>query len=509
MRRREVIQAMLAAALLPAGSAFAAGTVTLGRPSRFRADTVAELARRLAAAPFQAPDTALPGALGQADYDGYRDIRFRPERALWAGDGVPFRAHLFHRGFLFREKVDVYVVDDGRATPLAFSPDLFDYGPQAPAFSADDLGFAGFRLHAPLNTPDYHDELCSFLGASYFRAVARGLNYGLSARGLAIGVGESTPEEFPRFRAFWLHRPRPDDATFELHALLDSPGVTGAYRFVIAPGDETVFEVDAQLFPRQTLDTIGIAPLTSMFFFDASDRAGYDDFRPAVHDSDGLGILTGDDEQVWRPLHNPSTVQHSVFVGDAPKGFGLMQRKRNPEDFLDLEARYELRPSAWVEPLDDWGPGGVQLVEIPTVDEYQDNIVAFWRPAEPLQAGQASRWRYRLHWCDAHSWKPELATVSETRTGAVPGQNGAARLIVIDWAGGPLATLGDDASIDVDVTDSDDRPHNVVAYRNPDTGGWRTSFEWPIPESGAGELRVRLRKGGDVVSETWSYRWVG
>lgn len=508
MHRREVILAGLSLPMLSLGGAletFAARRApAVAVDGRFDGDTVAGLARALAAQPWRQPDNVLPPALAKIGYDQYRDYRYRAARALWRDDGLPFQAQFFHRGFLFKDRVDVYTVQGGRATPFAFSTDLFDYTPQ-PVPKVGDIGFAGFRLHAPINRADHFDELCSFLGASYFRAVAKGLNYGLSARGLALGSGEPAAEEFPRFTAFWLERPAAGAQALVVHALLDSPSAAGAFRFAIDPGEETVFDVDMRLYPRVELTHAGIAPLTSMFEFDPSDRIGVDDYRPAVHDSDGLAMLNGQGEQSWRQLQNPASLQHSGFQDRNPRGFGLMQRKRRYEDFQDAEAHYEKRPSAWVEPVGDWGEGEVHLVEIPTADEYHDNIVAFWRPKKPVAAGREHRWRYRLHWCREHAWKPELATVAATRIGAA---HDGARLVVIDLAGGRLSQLAEDAKPRVDAAASHGALRNPVAYRNADTGGWRMSFELEPGGARVSELRARLVDAQGPLSETWLYRWM-
>jgi len=472
-------------------------------PVPFDDTTVVQLARALARQAYVAPDTALPPALAGANYDQYRDFRYRPDRALWRDlPGVDFQAQFFHRGFLFQPRIEIHVVEGGQARPVPFSTSLFDYGPNPTPALDDTTGFAGFRLHAPLNGRTYFDELCVFLGASYFRAVGKGLAYGLSARGLALGSGDPGPEEFPVFRAFWLHTPAAGEDSIVVDALLDGPSVAGAYRFRIQPGEDTVFEVDARLFPRVDLAHAGIAPLTSMYQFDASDRTGIDDYRPSVHDSDGLGLLTGTDEQVWRPLHNPASIQHSGFQDRTPRGFGLMQRKRAFGDFEDAEAGYERRPSAWIEPLDDWGAGEVHLVEIPTADEYQDNIVAFWRPGAPLKAGSESRWRYRLHWTAMQLWKPALAHVAATRIGARPGDDRSIRLVVIDFEGGDVGS----EPPQIEVAASTGRIDNPVVHARPG-GGWRVGLEFAPEGRTSSELRLRLHRGGMAVSETWVYRW--
>ncbi|MGH8032982.1 MAG: glucan biosynthesis protein [Luteimonas sp.] len=515
MHRRDIIKtaALLPLAALPGGltSAFAATRTPV---SAFNDSSVAAMARALAAKPFRPSASALPAALANISYDQYRDYRYRAARALWRDDGLKFQAQFFHRGFLFKDRVDVFTLADGHATPFAFSTDLFDYAPQpVPPLGGSglgetavgDVGFAGFRLHAPLNSDAYFDEICTFLGASYFRAVAKGLSYGLSARGLALGTGDPAPEEFPAFKAFWLQRPAKDGDAIVVHALLDGPSVAGAFRFRIKPGTESVFDVDARLYPRIALGHAGIAPLTSMYQFDANDRVGIDDYRPAVHDSDGLAIFNGRGEQVWRPLHNPKTLQHSGFQDLQPRGFGLMQRKRAFADYLDAEAGYEKRPSAWVEPLGDWGEGEVHLVELPTADEYHDNIVAFWRPKTALAAGREHRYRYRLHWCREHAWLATLATVTGTRLGAAPHARDA-RLVVITFCGGRLDALKADAVPRIEASASSGALRNPVVQRVGDDG-WRLSFELAAGDAPAVELRARLVDDGGPLTETWLYRW--
>ncbi|WP_157062592.1 glucan biosynthesis protein [Pseudoxanthomonas dokdonensis] len=510
MQRRDLIKAGLALPLLRglsalslSGAPLAAGALP-ARGTPFDEQTVPALARRLAAAAYQPPVTALTPSLQRISYDQYRDIRFDPRKAIWRDTPLPFQLQFFHRGFLFKERVDIALVADGIATPLVYSPSQFSFG-AAPVPSDQDVGYAGMRIHAPINRPDYFDEICTFLGASYFRAVAKGQNYGLSARGLALKTGDPGPEEFPVFKQFWVEQPGKDASAITVHALLDSPSAAAAMRFVISPGDETVFDTQMRLYPRVDLDRAGIAPLTSMYEFDAGDRIGVDDYRPAVHDSDGLAMLNGRGEQIWRPLRNPAQLQVSAFEDANPKGFGLMQRKRAYAEFADIEANYQRRPSLWVEPVGDWGKGAVTLVEIPTGDEYHDNIVAFWRPAQPLRAGSEHRFDYRLHWCTEHAWQPELATVVMTRIGAAP-QPGT-RLIVIDLAGGRLSRLNADARVDADVWASSGSIANAVAHANPQTGGWRISFELTPQHGKDVELHARAHDDRGPLSETWLYRW--
>ncbi|QOD91786.1 glucan biosynthesis protein G [Lysobacter sp. CW239] len=513
MRRRELLIAGLTLPLAalpgvgmpwPLRSLVGEGPLQDQLAQPFTPDTVPRLARALAAQPFRPAAGTLPDSLRRIGYDQYRDIRFDPKQALWRGQGRPFQAEFFHRAFLFGQRVDIHQVADGLAIPVVYQPGMFTFG-SAPAPTETDLGFAGFRLHAPINTPDYFDEVCAFLGASYFRAVAKGQLYGLSARGLALRTGDPAGEEFPFFKAFWIERPEPGAAQIVVHALMDSPSAAASFRFAIRPGGETVFDVSMRLYPRVALSRAGIAPLTSMFQFDSSDRVGVDDYRAAVHDSDGLALLNGAGEQLWRPLRNPATVQESVFEDRGPRGFGLMQRKRDFADYGDSEARYDRRPGAWVEPLGDWGEGGVHLFEMPTADEYHDNIVAFWRPRGPLAAGREHRFDYRLHWCDRHPWNPALARVERTRIGAA---GAGTRRIVIDLAGGALADLAVAAAPRAEVGSSHGRVANVVAHAGTTAGRWRIAFELDPPDAAVVELRARLlAENGSSLSETWLYRW--
>lgn len=512
MRRRDLLLGALA---IPFGAALAQRLVDSGvmadeaAPTEegvpFDAWTVRQLARSLAEKPYAPPEPNLPEWLAEINYDQFRGIRFAPDHAVWRAEQLPFQLQFFHRGFYFRDRVDIHRVVDGKAYPIHYSPDLFTFeGVEKP--NVNDLGFAGFRIHGPINRPDYFDEICVFLGASYFRAVAKHQVYGLSARGLSIKTGNPQGEEVPVFRAFWVEQPAPDAATIVVHALLDSESAAAGFRFTIRPGDTTVFDVEATLYPRVDIEEAGIATLTSMFFFDASDRIGVDDYRPAVHDSDGLLIWNGRGEQLWRPLANPTSLQISQFTDANPRGFGLMQRKRDFAIYQDLEARYERRPSAWVELIGDWGNGAAVLVEIPTNSEIHDNIVAFWRPRDPLRAKGEYPFTYRIHWCWDTPWPTELARIAETRIGQA-WEDPSTRLFVIDVAGGKLGELPPEAKPRIEAWSNVGQLRNLVAQPNPETGGWRMSFELVPEDNPSVELRAQLILDDKPLSEVWVYRW--
>jgi glucans biosynthesis protein len=494
--------AVLPPALATHRAAAAAGTTDAG--ATFDPGVLRRIAHELAQKPFQPPDGKLPDPLSKLGYDQYRDFRFDPQRALWREQGLLFTVQLFHRGFLYTNKVDLYEVVDGTAQPIHYSPDLFTFGPN-PRPPEGDLGFAGFRIHTPFNRPDYFDEAAAFLGASYFRAVGKGQGYGLSARGLAVRTADPTGEEFPVFKAFWIERPRSGVNSIVVNALLDSPSVAGAMRFTIRPGEDTVFDVEAIFYPRTDIAEAGIAPLTSMFYFDGNNRLDIDDYRPAVHDSDGLLIWTGRGEQLWRPLNNPHELQLSTFADVNPRGFGLLQRKRGFATYDDLEAHYERRPSLWVEPIGDWGEGAVRLVEIPTAREIHDNIAAFWRPAQPLRAKGEYSFTYRLHWTAAAPPGDGIAQIIDTRSGS-SGQD-KNRLFVLDAAGDKLKKLPADAKPRLETSADKGKLLNTVLMPNPETGGWRITFELAPEGAKAVELRAQIKLEETPLTETWTYRW--
>ncbi len=471
---------------------------------QFTPFTVRQMARELAQKPFQKLERSLPPRFENLAYDIYRGIRFRPEKALWRGQGLPFEIQFFHRGFLYDARVDIFEVSGSNARRVMYAPDMFAFDNIEPP-QPGDLGFAGFRIHAPINRADYYDEFCVFLGASYFRAVAKGQIYGLSARGLSIKTAETTGEEFPYFRAFWIEKPAQGANSLVVHALLDSESATAAYRFTIRPGEITAMDVEMALYPRVEIAQAGIAPLTSMFYFDAVNRRNIDDFRPAVHDSDVLSIFNGRGERLLRSLTNPSDLQVSTFLDLNPRGFGLMQRQRSFFDYYDLEARYERRPSLWVEPIGDWGEGAVALIEIPTKGEIHDNIVGFWRPKEPLHGGGEYLYTYRLHWCWDNPMPSDLGRFVKVRTGA--GNVANSRLFVLEAVGGKLSKLPAETVLTAQVTSSAGRVVYPVLQPNPDLGGHRLSFNLVPEKAPAVELRAQIFRDNEPMSEVWTFRW--
>ena len=367
-----------------------------------RGSIFAEVVRRAQSAantPYQPNEAALPEVLQKLNYDTYRKISFRPEAGLWRDDHLRFQAQFFHPGYLYKDPVAINEVVAGEERAVEFSPKFFRYPHLDPAPLKDaKLGFAGFRLLYPLNHRQPVDELISFLGSSYFRALGARQVYGISARGIAINTAENMPEEFPAFREFWLCRPAPGARELQFFALLDGPSVSGAYKFLLKPGPETTVEVEARLFFRKPVEVLGLAPLTSMFWRDQPDPKLPNDKRPEVHDSDTLLIEQADGTTETHRLRQVDRVTTQLFPEKNPKSFGLLQRDRDPAHYLDREAHYDRRPSVRVESLGEWGAGTVHLMELPTANEYNDNVVAFWQPEKRPAAGDELQFKYRLHW---------------------------------------------------------------------------------------------------------------
>jgi glucans biosynthesis protein len=474
-------------------------------------------ARALAGSAFQPPARELPAPLAALDYDGHQALRFRPDRSLWRSGAARFRVQFFHRTSLFKDRIRLHQIVNGRPRKIAYDPDLFDFSKVGfrPAGLGQDFGFAGFRLHF---YDDWDADILSFLGASYFRAVSTDTRqYGLSARGLAIDTALDHGEEFPIFTDFWLERPPQNSNHVVLYALLDSPSITGAYRFEIEPGATTVMDVDAALYPRKAIERIGIAPLTSMYQHGENDRRMANDWRPEIHDSDGLALVTGSGEWIWRPLVNAAGVRVNSFFDENPRGFGLLQRDRDFDHYQDDGAHYHRRPSLWVEPRTPapvgWGKGAVQLVELPAPDETYDNIVAFWNPAEKPQPGQELLFSYRLHWGITMPIDSPLGQTAATRTG-IGGVVGRKReyfswRFAVDFKGGELATLPAAAQVVPVITASRGEIEIASARPQKEINGYRAMFDVRPTDASAEpiDLRLYLSLDGRPLTETWIYQW--
>lgn len=483
-------------------------TLPCGMTLAFDFNDVAKLARDLANTAYKKPENRLPKELRELTYDQYRLIRFKTERAHWRGNKSLFELTFHHQGQQFSEPVKISEISADGISEIKFNPDDFDFGPnRIDPQRLQGIGFAGFRVHYPVNTANRKDEVISFLGASYFRGIGKGQVRGLAARGLAVDTALMSGEEFPRFVEFWVERPNPAARELVVYALLDSKSLAGAYRFILRPGNDTITDVKARLYPREHIAKLGLAPLTSMYNFGENQRSATEDFRPEVHDSDGLSVQSGTGEWIWRPLVNPKRLLVTSFTMTNPQGFGLMQRDRAFSSYEDLDQKYELRPSAWVEPRGRWGAGRIELVQIPTPDETNDNIVAFWVPADPPQPKQAYDFEYRLTWQRETEARPPLSWVTQTRRSQNPARKPENSVMLsVDFAGPALEKLAADARPEgITSTDANGEILENTLRRNS-AGGWRMTLRIrQIDIKKPVELRAFLRHDNNTLSETWSY----
>ncbi len=483
----------------------------LGPPREFDFAWLQERAKQLAEQPYQAPLIRHPEILETIDYDAYQQIQFKPEWALWAEGGAPFPVQFFHLGRFFKAPVKLYAVQGGNAREISYRTEAFSFGKtRLDEKLPDDLGFAGFRV---MDGPNATKDWLAYQGAAYFRTSGALDQYGLSARALAIDVAMPWPEEFPRFTEFWLEQTPADSSHILIYALMDSPSVTGAYRFDWVKQEGVVVGIRAELYCRTDVARMGVAPLTSMFWFGENNRHQATDWRPEIHDSDGLALWTGKGERLWRPLNNPPSVRTSSFLDEDPKGFGLLQRDRAFHNFEDDGVFYDRRPSVWIEPLGGWGKGAVQLVEIPTDDEIHDNIVAYWLPETPVEAGSHWSFAYRLHWLADEPYPPDnVGRVRHTRLGraGIPGQPRpeGGRKFVIDFEGGPLADLRKLDQVLPIITASRGKVDNDYALQVVGTRSWRAFFDLYVEGTEPVELRCFLRLGNRTLTETWLYQYI-
>jgi len=524
VERRVFMQGLLATTALSAGlgSAWSQSRNKIVTPKPvFAYDDVVRRARELSEAPHDPTVQSLPAELAALDFDAWREIRFRGEKDPLGDPTKHFKLQTFHLGHLFQHPIQINLVKDRISEPMAYSADYFDYGRtkfQKPLPA--DLGYAGFRIHYPLNTATSSDELVSFLGASYFRFLGRGQQYGLSARGLAIGTGYlDNREEFPFFKEFWIERPDPKSDLISIYALLDSPSVTGAYRFDLVPGQKAVMDVTVTLYVRNRIRRLGMAPLTSMFFIGENDRHmndrnKYDEFRTELHDSDGLMIHTADNEWIWRPLKNPLVQEVQRYDTRNVRGFGLFQRDRRYEHYMDIELAYEERPSYWIEPKEDWGSGVVELVELATKDETADNIVCAFVPDGPIDPGKPFTFSYRIHSLNEGLNLHNLAVVTNTfnapayALGSNEQQAGNARRFMVDFAGGEMEYyLKNPGLVKIVASARNARIFRTFLVPNPKGQGFRAMIDVKFEDNQVGTVRAFLSSGQKPLTETWSYSW--
>ncbi|MER2296147.1 MAG: glucan biosynthesis protein G [Pseudomonas sp.] len=480
------------------------GLMSAGQLWAFNLDDVAAKAKDLAGQKYEAPKSNLPAVFRDMKFADYQKIHFLREKAEWANDKTPFKLSFYHQGMHFDTPVKINEITATKVEEIKYDSSRFEFGdvPHDPD-TVKNLGYAGFRVLYPINKADKQDEIMTLLGASYFRVVGKGQVYGLSARGLAIDTALPSGEEFPRFTEFWVEKPKPADKHLVIYALLDSPRSTGAYKLILRPGTDTVVDVQSRVFLRDQVSRLGVAPLTSMYLFGPNQPSKVLNYRPALHDSEGLSIHAGNGEWIWRPLNNPKHLAVSNFSVENPRGFGLMQRQRAFSAYEDLDDNYQKRPSAWIEPKGDWGKGTVDLVEIPTADETNDNIVAFWSPEKLPEPGKPFEYAYRLHWTldEPQFQAPELGWVKQTlrSTGDVKQSNlirqpDGSVAFLVDFAGPALAALPEDAPVrsQISVGDNAEVVENNLRY-NPETKGWRLTLRLKVKEANKStEMRAAL-----------------
>ncbi|WP_369973913.1 glucan biosynthesis protein G [Polaromonas sp. SP1] len=507
-------------ARMAACASLAVLTLAAGQAHAFDLDDVAAIARQRSQAPWREASHAVPTELAKMEYDDYRDIRFNAASTLWRADKLPFEANFFHVG-RHGDSVRIHEITTSGVKRLPYDPATFNFGKNKLSPETwGDLGHGGVRFFSNLNSPTYKDELVVFTGATYFRALGAGQRYGLSARGLAVdtaGGAGGAKEEFPRFTDFWLQKPTGESQQLTLYAVMDSERMTGAYRFDVQAGEQTTTNVQARIFMRPAatsgnsapITSLGIAPLTSMFFFGENQpRPG--DFRPEVHDSDGLMMATGDGEWLWRPLQNPSSPLVTSFAMKSLKGFGLMQRDRAFANYEDTEARYEMRPSAWVTPVGDWGAGRVELFQFATPDETHDNVAAYWVPEKLPAPGQSLDIAWQISWQGKNQQLPPNGWVTQSRRGfgyAKAGTDLKDQVqYVIDFAGPALDALPEDAKVEaISSANANGRVLESLAYKNPATGAWRMTLRVQrLNAAQPVELRAFLKHDNHTVSETWT-----
>ncbi|APQ13182.1 glucan biosynthesis protein G [Pseudomonas oryzihabitans] len=484
----------------------------------FSLDDVAAKAKELSGQKFVAPKSNLPASFSGMKYADYQQITFNQDKAYWKDAKTPFRLNFYHEGMQYSVPVKINEVTATGVEEIKYDPSMFNFGKlQVDQAQLKDLGFAGFKVLYPLNKAGKEDEVMTMLGASYFRVIGKNQVYGLSARGLAIDTALPSGEEFPRFTEFWIEQPQPDRRNLVIYALLDSPRATGAYRLVLTPGSDSTVDVESKVFLRDNVNKLGIAPLTSMYLFSPTQPSPQVNYRPALHDSDGLAIAAGNGEWLWRPLNNPRRLSVSTYTIENPRGFGLLQRGHHFYQYEDLDERYDKRPSGWVEPKGDWGKGRIELVEIPTPDETNDNIVAFWTPEKLPEKGQSIDMNYRINFTvdEPKFHTKNLAWVTQTRmsTGDVRQPNlvrqaDGSLAYIIDFAGPNLEDLPDDSQVDSQVSlDANGELVDHSVRYNPVTKGYRLTLKLKVKDATKPvEMRANLAQGDKPLSETWTYQ---
>jgi glucans biosynthesis protein len=514
IRRREVLQLALGCSaaglgsLLPDNPAAAESNVTgfpFGEPIPFDPALVVESARDLAKQPFNALPADAPEVFRNLGYEQYVGIRHRPGTAIWAMEGINFALEPLHRGFIFSTPMQINIVAQGQAQRVRYDPSLYDFGQLAVPQTNADIGFSGFRILVAQTDKTSFSEIATFQGASFFRAVARGQNPGVMARAVSIKTADPRGEEFPAIRAVWIERPSLAENRLVIHALIDSASLTGAYRFTLRPGEATLVDTECTLFTRNAVDSYGLATMSATFVSGGMGQRRNADLRPTIAEIGGMQMLTGKGEWIWRPVANRDTLQVSTFVDDKPRGFGFLQRDRAFENYQDDVQHWEARPSLWIEPIGEWAAGGVQLVEIPSESEVNDNIIAFWKPHAPLAAKSETSLAYRQFWCWSPPERPDLAVAILSRQGR--GATAKRRRFLVQFTGDILGRLDKAEDVVPKLAATPGSITSLQTFVSRENKTCRVWFELDIDGETFSELRLVIEGAGRPISETWLYRW--
>jgi periplasmic glucans biosynthesis protein len=503
-QRREFLGLAFGGALTAAGARTSVGPAVaepLGQPVSFSPDMVLKAAAQLASAPFKPPDAPLPSLFSGLNFEQYTSIRRVPGTAIWADDKVGFSLEPLHRGFVYTTPIAINIVENGLSQKVIYDPADFDFGKLQTPAAMGDLGFSGLRI---LRASDVgFQDAAIFQGASFYRSRARGQDFGVTARGLAIRTGDDPGEEFPLFREFWVEKPTPASNTLTMYALLDSASMTGSFRFTIRPLETTIIDTEMTLIARVAIDKLGIGAMAADSLFSGLDHRRTDDWRAAVYEVTGLQILSGKGEWLWRPVVNRETLQISAFADVNPRGFGLLQRSRSFDAFYDDEGRWELRPTLWIEPIGDWGEGDLRLLEIPATSETNANIVAQWRPKAGMAAGATLSLAYRQFWCWTPPSRPPLAICPSSRA----GKNGPHQRFTVEMTGDLFADSQKAAAATADIHANPGKVVSSQCFPYKDRHSVRVVFDLDPGSGTYSELRLTLNIDNQAVSETWLFRW--
>ena len=484
--------------------AFPLGAFPLGEATPFDPAMVTDAARTLSKQPFKAQSADIPEAFRNLAYDQYVGIRNRPATTIWAAENIGFALEPLHRGFVFLPPMEINLVAQGQSRRIVYDQNLFNFGKLTVPPNLGDIGFSGFRVLAPQDGNGLA-ELATFQGASFFRAVARGQNPGAMARAMSIKTADPRGEEFPAIRTVWIERPTLAENTLVVHALIDSESVTGAYRFTLHPGEATIIDTECTLFARFDVDHFGLATMSATHLLGPLDQHRFDDLRPNAGETGGLSILTGRGEWLWRPITNRQTLQISSFVDENPRGFGFLQRDRNFEHYQDDIQHWEARPSLWIEPIGDWSAGAVQLIEIPSESEVNDNVIAYWKPQQPLPAGTETPFAYRQFWCWTPPESPSLAVTRQSRQGR--GSTPKRRRFLVEFFGEVLADPQHTQDLKPNLSATPGTITWLRTFSSADKKSYRVLFELDPGSETTSELRLVIEAAGNPISETWLYRW--